>query len=73
MDQFERQFENLDVQTEFVEQAMSNTTASSTPAEVGTTTMYTGAVSTAASTAYYHAPTYIRDVRAHSPTQPPTH
>ena len=33
MDQFERQFENLDVQTEFVEQAMSNTTAATTPAE----------------------------------------
>ena len=32
-DQFERQFENLDVQTEFVEQAMSNTTAATTPAE----------------------------------------
>jgi hypothetical protein len=31
MDQFERQFENLDVQTEFVEQAMSNTTAATTP------------------------------------------
>ena len=33
MDQFERQFENLDVQTEFVEQAMSNTTANATPPE----------------------------------------
>lgn len=33
MDQFERQFENLDVQTEFVEQAMSNTTAATTPVE----------------------------------------
>mmetsp|Transcript_4147 Transcript_4147/g.10051 ORF Transcript_4147/g.10051 Transcript_4147/m.10051 type:complete len:213 (+) Transcript_4147:244-882(+) len=33
MDMFERQFENLDVQTEFVEQAMSNTTAHTTPAE----------------------------------------
>jgi len=33
MDQFERQFENLDVQTEFVEQAMGNTTAATTPPE----------------------------------------
>ena len=33
MDQFERQFENLDVPTEFVEQAMGNTTALTTPAE----------------------------------------
>ena len=33
MDQFERQFENLDVQTEFVEQAMSSTTAATTPAD----------------------------------------
>jgi len=31
MDQFERQFENLDVQSEFVEQAMGNTTALTTP------------------------------------------
>jgi len=33
MDTFERQFENLDVQTEFVEQAMGNTTAATTPPE----------------------------------------
>ena len=33
MDQFERQFENLDVQTEFVEQAMGNTTTATTPPE----------------------------------------
>ena len=33
MDTFERQFENLDVQTEFVEQAMGNTSALSTPPE----------------------------------------
>lgn len=31
MDQFERQFENLDVQSQFVENAMSNTTSMSTP------------------------------------------
>mmetsp|Transcript_6915 Transcript_6915/g.11968 ORF Transcript_6915/g.11968 Transcript_6915/m.11968 type:complete len:226 (+) Transcript_6915:398-1075(+) len=31
MDSFEKQFENLDVQAEFVEQAMGNTTALSTP------------------------------------------
>ena len=31
MDEFEKQFENLDVQTEFVEQAMGNTSALSTP------------------------------------------
>ena len=31
MDMFEKQFENLDVRTEFVEQAMGNTTALSTP------------------------------------------
>ena len=39
MDQFERQFENLDVQTEFVEQAMSNTTAATTPADEVTNLM----------------------------------
>jgi len=33
MDMFEKQFENLDVRTEFVEQAMGNTTALSTPPE----------------------------------------
>ena len=33
MDEFEKQFENLDVQTEFVEQAMGNTSALSTPPE----------------------------------------
>ena len=33
MDTFEQQFENLDVQTEFVEQAMGNTSALSTPPE----------------------------------------
>mmetsp|Transcript_21525 Transcript_21525/g.25916 ORF Transcript_21525/g.25916 Transcript_21525/m.25916 type:complete len:207 (-) Transcript_21525:370-990(-) len=31
MDNFEKQFENLDVQSEFVEKAMGNTTAMSTP------------------------------------------
>lgn len=31
MDQFEKQFENLDVQSEFVEQAMGNQAALSTP------------------------------------------
>lgn len=31
MDQFERQFENLDVQTEFVENAMGNQANLSTP------------------------------------------
>ena len=31
MDNFEKQFENLDVQSEFVESAMGNTTALSTP------------------------------------------
>ena len=31
MDQFERQFENLDVQSEFVENAMSNQATLSTP------------------------------------------
>lgn len=33
MDQFERQFENLDVQSEFVEQAMQNQAVLSTPEE----------------------------------------
>ena len=33
MDTFERQFESLDVQAEFVEQAMASSTASSTPAD----------------------------------------
>lgn len=33
MDNFEKQFENLDVQAEFVEQAMGNSTALSTPQE----------------------------------------
>lgn len=33
MDQFERQFENLDVQSEFVEQAMNNQAVLSTPEE----------------------------------------
>jgi charged multivesicular body protein 1 len=33
MDQFERQFENLDVQTEFVENAMGNQANLSTPAD----------------------------------------
>lgn len=33
MDQFEKQFENLDVQSEFVEQAMGNQAALSTPEE----------------------------------------
>eukprot|EP00982_Pelagococcus_subviridis_P012331 31162-Pelagococcus_subviridis.AAC.6 len=33
MEKFERQFEDLDVQTEFVDQAMSNTTAHTTPPE----------------------------------------
>ena len=33
MDQFEKQFENLDVQTEFVESAMSNTVSATTPAD----------------------------------------
>ena len=31
MDSFEKQFENLDVRTEFMETAMSNTTSMSTP------------------------------------------
>jgi len=33
MDQFERQFENLDVQSEFVENAMGNQATLSTPEE----------------------------------------
>lgn len=33
MDQFEKQFENLDVQTEFVESAMSNTVSATTPGD----------------------------------------
>ena len=33
MDQFEKQFESLDVQSEFVQQAMSNSTAMATPEE----------------------------------------
>jgi charged multivesicular body protein 1 len=33
MDSFEKQFENLDVQAEFVSTAMGNTTAMSTPQE----------------------------------------
>ena len=42
MDQFERQFENLDVQTEFVEQAMGNTTAATTPPAGPESTVCTG-------------------------------
>lgn len=33
MDQFEKQFEDLDVQTEYVEQAMGQSTALTTPAD----------------------------------------
>ena len=39
MDLFEKQFENLDVQTEFVESAMGNTSALSTPPEEVATLM----------------------------------
>ncbi|KAK9808977.1 hypothetical protein WJX72_007338 [[Myrmecia] bisecta] len=39
MDQFERQFENLDIQSEFVENAMSNQAAMSTPEDEVTNLM----------------------------------
>lgn len=44
MDQFEKQFENLDVQSEFVEQAMGNQAALSTPEDEVNLLMQVGCI-----------------------------